>query len=80
MKYLKEHRFLTSLKEMGCLREVLTIVSMLSVDTIFYTPRNKKDEADRSRFRFFNEDGTQLKSHNEEKRKQSEQKLKKFAL
>lgn len=42
---------------MGVLRDMLSIVSMLSVESVFYTPRDKKLQAERARHRFFHEDG-----------------------
>jgi len=46
--------------EMGCLRDVLSIVSMLSVESVFYSPRDKRAEADKARLRFFHDDGDHL--------------------
>lgn len=37
----------------GCSEEILTIVSMLSVPPIFYRPKERQDEADQARCRFF---------------------------
>lgn len=42
---------------MGCLRDVLSIVSMLSVESVFYSPKDKRAEADKARLRFFHDDG-----------------------
>lgn len=37
----------------GCTEEILTIVSMLSVPSIFYRPKEREEEADASREKFF---------------------------
>jgi pre-mRNA-splicing factor ATP-dependent RNA helicase DHX38/PRP16 len=37
----------------GCTEEMLTIVSMLSVPSIFYRPRDREAEADASREKLF---------------------------
>jgi hypothetical protein len=42
---------------MGVLRDILSVVSMLSVESVFYTPRDKKLLAERARQRFFHDDG-----------------------
>lgn len=39
--------------EYGCTDEMLTIVSMLSVPTIFYRPKEREEEADAAREKFF---------------------------
>jgi len=33
----------------NCLEDVLSIIAMLSVDSVFYTPHNKKKEAEQAR-------------------------------
>jgi pre-mRNA-splicing factor ATP-dependent RNA helicase DHX38/PRP16 len=38
--------------EMGCSSEILTIVSMLSVPSIFFRPKSREDEADSRREKF----------------------------
>lgn len=45
-------KMLISSVEMSCSSEVLIIVSMLSVSTVFYRPREMADEADAARDRF----------------------------
>lgn len=37
---------------MGCSTEILTIVSMLSVPSLFFRPRNREDEADARKEKF----------------------------
>ncbi|PWN51326.1 P-loop containing nucleoside triphosphate hydrolase protein [Violaceomyces palustris] len=39
--------------EYGCSAEVLTIVSMLSVPSVFYRPRERQEESDAAREKFF---------------------------
>ena len=39
--------------EYGCSEEVLTIVSMLSVPTVFYRPKERQEESDTARERFY---------------------------
>ncbi len=39
--------------ELGCSEEVLTIVSMLSVPSVFNRPKERQEEADAARSRFF---------------------------
>lgn len=38
---------------LGCLDEVLTIVSMLSVPTVFFRPKDREEESDAAREKFF---------------------------
>ncbi|EFC36105.1 predicted protein [Naegleria gruberi] len=40
-------------EKLGCTSEVLTIVSMLSVPTVFYRPKDREEEADAVREKFF---------------------------
>lgn len=40
-------------EELGCAAEILTIVSMLSVPTVFFRPKDKQDESDAAREKFF---------------------------
>ncbi|XP_047080870.1 pre-mRNA-splicing factor ATP-dependent RNA helicase DEAH7-like [Lolium rigidum] len=40
-------------KELGCLEEVLTIVSMLSVPSVFFRPKDRAEESDAAREKFF---------------------------
>ncbi|ORZ33343.1 P-loop containing nucleoside triphosphate hydrolase protein [Catenaria anguillulae PL171] len=39
--------------ELGCTQEMVVIVSMLSVPTVFYRPKERAEEADAARERFF---------------------------
>uniref|UniRef100_A0ACD5ZA25 Uncharacterized protein n=1 Tax=Avena sativa TaxID=4498 RepID=A0ACD5ZA25_AVESA len=40
-------------KELGCVEEVLTIVSMLSVPSVFFRPKDRAEESDAAREKFF---------------------------
>jgi len=40
-------------EELGCTAEVLIVVSMLSVDNVFYRPKEREEESDAARERFF---------------------------
>jgi pre-mRNA-splicing factor ATP-dependent RNA helicase DHX38/PRP16 len=44
---------ITSSTEYGCSQEMLTIVSMLSVPTVFYRPKERQEESDAAREKFF---------------------------
>ncbi|KAL0489782.1 ATP-dependent RNA helicase [Acrasis kona] len=46
--------------DLRCSDEVLTIMSMLSVSSIFYRPREKQDQADRKKAMFFQPEGDHL--------------------
>jgi len=46
--------------DIGCSDEVITIVSLLQVISVFYRPIEKQTEADRTRCRFFHPDGDHL--------------------
>ncbi|KAE8806792.1 Pre-mRNA-splicing factor ATP-dependent RNA helicase PRP16 [Hordeum vulgare] len=39
--------------ELGCIDEVLTIVSMLSVPSVFFRPKDREEESDAAREKFF---------------------------
>ncbi|MCL7039666.1 hypothetical protein MKW94_021830 [Papaver nudicaule] len=39
--------------QLGCLKEVLTIVSMLSVTNVFFRPKDRAEESDAAREKFF---------------------------
>ena len=47
-------------QEHGCTHEVLTVVSMLSVDSVLYTPQNKREEALSARNKFISSDGDHM--------------------
>ncbi|ODQ65768.1 P-loop containing nucleoside triphosphate hydrolase protein [Nadsonia fulvescens var. elongata DSM 6958] len=46
--------------EAGCGQEMLTIVAMLTVPTIFYRPKEKQELADQKRAKFFDPNGDHL--------------------
>ncbi|XP_024384968.1 pre-mRNA-splicing factor ATP-dependent RNA helicase DEAH10 isoform X1 [Physcomitrium patens] len=46
--------------EMGCSEEMLATVSMMSVDSVFYAPRDKLQEANNARNRFISADGDHI--------------------
>ncbi|KAJ3151226.1 DEAH-box RNA helicase prp16 [Geranomyces variabilis] len=46
-------KMLITAEQLGCSAEVLTIVSMLSVPTIFYRPKERAEESDAAREKFF---------------------------
>lgn len=56
----KLSKTLIKLTELECSEEVLTIVSMLSVQNVFYRPKDKQTLADQRRARFFNSQGDHL--------------------
>nr|CAG4707766.1 unnamed protein product [Naegleria fowleri] len=47
-------------EKLGCTSEVLTIASMLSVPTVFYRPKDREEEADAVREKFFVPDSDHL--------------------
>eukprot|EP00949_MAST-11_sp_MAST-11-sp1_P003671 g3671.t1 len=46
--------------ELGCSEEVLTIVSMLSVDNVWYRPKEKQAQADQKKARFHQPEGDHI--------------------
>ena len=46
--------------DLGCSEEIITIVSMLSVQNIFYRPRDKQQEADLKKSKFLHREGDHL--------------------
>jgi pre-mRNA-splicing factor ATP-dependent RNA helicase DHX38/PRP16 len=44
---------ITASEEYGCSEEMLTIVSMLSVPSVFYRPKERQEESDAAREKFF---------------------------
>lgn len=46
--------------ELGCSEEVVTILAMLSVQSVFFRPKDKQDEADRRKARFNHSYGDHL--------------------
>ena len=48
------------LQHQNCTSEVIAIISLLSVDQIFFTPQGKRDQAIESRKKFAHRDGDHL--------------------
>jgi ATP-dependent RNA helicase DHX8/PRP22 len=46
--------------DLGCSDEIITIMSMLQVQNVFYRPRDKQAQADQRRARFFQPEGDHL--------------------
>lgn len=46
--------------DLGCADEIITIIAMLSVQTIFYRPKDKQNLADQKKARFFQPEGDHL--------------------
>jgi ATP-dependent RNA helicase DHX8/PRP22 len=46
--------------ELGCSKEVLTVSSMLSIDSVFYRPKEKQAAADQKKARFFQAEGDHM--------------------
>ena len=44
----------------GCSDEVLTIVAMLSVENVYYRPKEKQAQADQKKARFYQPEGDHL--------------------
>ncbi|XP_071950560.1 ATP-dependent RNA helicase DHX33-like [Antedon mediterranea] len=53
-------KILISSRQYSCLEEVLTIVSMLSVESILVTPNNKREEAHAARKKFLSSEGDHM--------------------
>jgi ATP-dependent RNA helicase DHX8/PRP22 len=53
----EESKMLLASVDLGCADDVITIVAMLSVQTIFYRPRDKIEQADERKRRFHSPDG-----------------------
>lgn len=53
-------RILLSSNNNGCTKEILTLISLLSVENIFIIPNNKRDEANLSKQKFKSFDGDHL--------------------
>ncbi|XLU67466.1 hypothetical protein S245_026519 [Arachis hypogaea] len=51
-------------EQLGCLEEVLTIVSMLSVPSVFFRPKDRAEESDAARERFFVPESDHLTLYN----------------
>ncbi|XP_057452509.1 pre-mRNA-splicing factor ATP-dependent RNA helicase DEAH7 [Lotus japonicus] len=50
--------------QLGCLEEVLTIVSMLSVPSVFFRPKDRAEESDAAREKFFVPESDHLTLYN----------------
>ena len=46
--------------DMECSEEILTVVAMLSVENVFYRPKEKQAQADQKRSKFFQPEGDHL--------------------
>lgn len=46
-------RMLVSADELGCTAEAVTVVSMLSVPTVFFRPKDREEQSDAAREKFF---------------------------
>jgi ATP-dependent RNA helicase DHX8/PRP22 len=53
----EESKMLLAAVDLGCADDVITIVAMLSVQTIFYRPKEKQAQADERKKRFFSSHG-----------------------
>jgi len=53
-------KMLLTAVDLGCSEEILTIVAMLSVENIFYRPRDKQSQADQAKSRFHAPEGDHL--------------------
>ncbi|TPX31860.1 hypothetical protein SmJEL517_g04900 [Synchytrium microbalum] len=53
-------RVLLKSKAMNCVPEIISIVSMLSVDSVFFTPHDKREEATAARKKFTSFDGDHI--------------------
>lgn len=53
----EESKMLLAAVDLGCADDVITIVAMLSVQTIFYRPKEKQAQADERKKRFFSPHG-----------------------
>ncbi len=53
-------RAILASEEFGCTHEVLTVVSMLSVDSVIFIPRNKKEAVMTAHRKFVSEDGDHM--------------------
>jgi ATP-dependent RNA helicase DHX8/PRP22 len=53
-------KMLLSAVELGCSEEILTIVAMLSVQNVFYRPKEKQALADQKKSKFFQPEGDHL--------------------
>lgn len=56
----KNAKVLLSSVVLGCADEVLTIVSMMSVENVFFRPKEKQAQADKKKSKFFQAEGDHL--------------------
>jgi ATP-dependent RNA helicase DHX8/PRP22 len=56
----QQSKMLIQSVDLGCAEEILTIVAMLSVQTVFYRPKEKQAQADMKRAKFFQPEGDHL--------------------
>ena len=56
----QQSKMLIASVEMGCSDEILTIVAMLSVQNVFYRPKEKQAQADQKKAKFFQPEGDHL--------------------
>ena len=56
----QQSKMLIASVDMGCSDEILTIVGMLSVQTVFYRPKEKQAQADQKKAKFFQPEGDHL--------------------
>ncbi|TFK56865.1 P-loop containing nucleoside triphosphate hydrolase protein [Heliocybe sulcata] len=56
----KESKMLIASVELGCSDEVLSIVAMLSVQSVFYRPKDKQGQADSKKAKFHQPEGDHL--------------------
>ncbi|TPX69443.1 hypothetical protein SpCBS45565_g02466 [Spizellomyces sp. 'palustris'] len=57
-------KILIQSKVFKCTKEVISIIAMLSVDLVFYTPNDKREQAGLARKRFMNYDGDHITLYN----------------
>ncbi|KND02764.1 ATP-dependent helicase HrpA [Spizellomyces punctatus DAOM BR117] len=57
-------KILIQSKAFKCTKEVISIIAMLSVDLVFYTPNDKREQAGQARKRFMNYDGDHITLYN----------------
>jgi HrpA-like RNA helicase len=53
-------KILLSSAKHSCVAEMISIISMLSIDPVFYSPREKREEAGEARKQFMSLDGDHL--------------------
>jgi len=53
-------KMLLTAVDLGCVEEMTTIIAMLSVQNVFYRPKDKQQQADEKRTHFFHPDGDHI--------------------